>query len=100
VRVADLYEVLGQAARSVRWMDTQLLADRLLSRLRSGSKLLYGEEAELIRLLDEWTKSPVPGRFSIYVVQPGLRLASINQTAVRPAEVDDFSSQRSGVRFP
>jgi Type III restriction enzyme, res subunit len=78
-RVADLYEVLGQAARSVRWLDTKRLAERMLDRVSSGSKILYGKPDELHDKLKEWSGNPVGGRFSISVIQPGLRVSSVNR---------------------
>jgi hypothetical protein len=78
-RVADLYEVLGQAARSVRWFDTQRLSQRLIDRVHSGSRILYGRPDELLSRLDAWRNSPVGVRFSVSVVQPGLRVSRVNQ---------------------
>lgn len=78
-RVADLYEVLGQAARSVRWLDASRLAQRLLERVQSGSKILYGRPDDLYQKLEEWCNNPVGCRFSISVVQPGLRISSVNR---------------------
>jgi superfamily II DNA or RNA helicase len=81
-RVIDLYEVCGQAQKSIlRRRDPQLMIDRLISRekkrRRNGySGLIVGDDAmlqsvaEKIRLLEP--------RFVITIVQPGVSKAQVS----------------------
>lgn len=81
-RVLDLYEVCGQAQKSiVRRRDTQLLVDRLISREKNRRKknrsgLIVGDDtilqsfAEKVRLLEP--------KFVITIVQPGVSKALIS----------------------
>jgi hypothetical protein len=77
-RVADLYEVLGQAGRGVVWLQLDALARRLSERLESGSRVVTGDTAQFSRLLKEWSMTPTATSWSITVVQPGLRGAKAN----------------------
>jgi hypothetical protein len=78
VRVVDLYEVVGQAEKSVRWLDVSRLAKRLLDRLASGSRVVYGQSDALTSLLDGWAKAAAPAGFVISIVQPGLVVGRVN----------------------
>jgi hypothetical protein len=77
-RVADLYEVLGQAGRGVVWLQLDALARRLSERLESGSRVVTGDTEQFGRLLEEWGTTPTATSWSITVVQPGLRGAKAN----------------------
>jgi hypothetical protein len=76
-RVLDLYAVVGQAQRSVRWrgyvdMLFRHLAQRDLDRFNATgvSRLERGTRARLSEL---WKRAPIlRPEFTIYVVQPGL----------------------------
>jgi hypothetical protein len=78
-RLDDLYQVVGQAMRSTAWTS---LADvfwkKLLDRLENRTKTYIhpgspsGRDA-LARIAETTT----PTRFSVFVVQPGLRIDSI-----------------------
>lgn len=77
-RVSDLYEVCGQAQKSIRWSEAKpkALFDHLLRReprVREGdkySRFERGDQDTLVSLRNKSRQYPV--KFKIYVVQPGL----------------------------
>lgn len=77
-RVADVYEVCGQAVKSIRWT---LSAERLLRRLLDRSKdreaewLIAGTRADLSDLQESVTHKRV--LFEIVIVQPGISRARL-----------------------
>lgn len=77
-RVGDLYEVLGQAGRCVKWLYAAHFARRLLHRLVTGSEVAHGDDAAVVELLTRWQSNPEPVRWKVAVVQPGLRASQIN----------------------
>jgi superfamily II DNA or RNA helicase len=67
-RVADAYEVCGQAVRSLRWSDARRLAKQIEHRaVHTKSRFIRGTLADMKTILDG-----VPCRFEIVVVQPGI----------------------------
>jgi len=101
-RVADLYEVCGQAMRSTLWKRSTIdMIENLLRRERSRRKAGYrngimkGDDTELVRIL-EASKRLRP-QFSIAVAQPGMSKvrASQGQRALL-AGADAFISIRTG----
>jgi hypothetical protein len=72
VRVDDLYEVLGQASRSVVWCDGTRMAARLLDRLKTGTSVVYGDASALHALLTVWSSGSPHIRWTVASVQPGL----------------------------
>jgi superfamily II DNA or RNA helicase len=76
-RVDDLYEVCGQAVKSLVWMDCKRLSDRILGRekRRSGSFFLKGDKSELERVVKRSRVTPVG--FEVVIVQPGISRASL-----------------------
>ncbi|ARU03198.1 DEAD/DEAH box helicase [Yoonia vestfoldensis] len=84
-RVADLYEVCGQAQRSVRRCERpQRILDRMLKReagrIRNGgpSRFLKGSVDDLRQLISR--RHQLDYQFEIYVVQPGYSFAERNST--------------------
>lgn len=82
-RVKDLYEVCGQAVRSVRWIvDPQHLVDHLLSRERPPllngrlSRFEKGDLRSLARLKRRLRKMRI--RYEVVIVQPGLSKAGLD----------------------
>lgn len=82
-RVADLYEVCGQAMKAVRWADPrskflQRIRKQAENRVHAGgaSRFIVGDRA----LLDEWlaTRREMITRFSMVLVQPGYSKAQAN----------------------
>lgn len=95
-RVADLYEVLGQAGRCVAWFQIDAVARRLLERLESGSYVAAGDPDQLRHLLAEWSSVPEPASWSVTVVQPGLSGAKANtkrNVKIMISDVLDWVSQ-------
>ena len=83
-RVGDLYEVCGQAQKSVRWRrDTQVLFHRLIwreqKRMKDGkpSGFMVGTGNDLYSL-EEQSRLLKP-KFSINIVQPGVSKAKISK---------------------
>jgi hypothetical protein len=75
-RVEDLYEVCGQAQKSVRWAERldellQHLRRREADRLRRGSvsRFEHGSLTTLIGLIGQWRE--MRPQFSVTIVQPG-----------------------------
>lgn len=69
-RVEDVYEVAGQAVKSIRWTHPERLLKQIRHRLSStaGSKIMIGDLALIEDLL-------APGRqvqFKVTIVQPGI----------------------------
>lgn len=76
-RIKDLYEVCGQAQKSVRWMEkTRDLFTHLLRREprrragQTGTRYVVGDQNDLLRLREKAESVKVSLR--IFVVQPGL----------------------------
>lgn len=91
-RVADLYEVCGQAQRSIQWRHD---VERLLRHLRyrdaqrieraNVSRFERGDQTELAILLKR--ARFLRPRFAIYLVQPGL-----SKTAITTGQLDLLSA--------
>ena len=84
-RVDDLYEVLGQAIRSVRWCrpGPSFWAE-LQGRLqeRNQTKLLAGDPEGLTQELARWAGNDAPiAAFKVLVVQPAVKLAETGSSA-------------------
>jgi hypothetical protein len=78
-RIDNLYEVCGQAQKSIRWKykDGNELFEHLLRRERKfekGSSCSRLEKGDIQKLIyfSQITKRKYPIEFKIYVVQPGL----------------------------
>lgn len=81
-RVKDLYEVTGQAVKSVRFASPRLLRDQLVRRhRRNNGRLIRGTRADIDALLADGTTVNV----TVFIVQPGvgrrLRRANSNLLA-------------------
>lgn len=103
-RVGDLYEVCGQAQRSIRRCERpQRLIDRLLKResdrLRNGkpSRFEAGSVEDMKQLRSQ--RHQLEYQFEIYVVQPGYSVAAKNSThsqvlaSTESFVVDTFASK-------
>ncbi|HVI29865.1 DEAD/DEAH box helicase [Hansschlegelia sp.] len=68
-RVADAYEVVGQAIKSARWCDRKRIRERIEHRMRGDgvSRFHKGSHADVERLLSK----PRPPVFRVTIVQPG-----------------------------
>lgn len=74
-RVADVYDVCGQAQKSVVWTTLNRLEKRLRQR-RGRTVFLRGTEADLRRVLDK--AKDVRRSFEIVIVQPGISKAALS----------------------
>jgi len=87
-RLSDLYQVLGQAQKSVRWREyPQIFFQRLRSsearRLRKDQPSRYeiGDASIVNGWLAEWNETVY--EFSVTIVQPGYSKAAANQDHLR-----------------
>jgi len=103
-RAGDLYEVCGQAQRSVRRCERpQRLIDRLLrregDRLRAGKPSRFEEGGVSDLKLLRSQRNQLEYQFEIFVVQPGYSLAARNSThsqvlaSTESFVVDTFASK-------
>ena len=83
-RLSDLYEVCGQAEKSVAWMqDTRVIIDRMMKRenqrLRNGRSSRF-EKGDMKKLKELKNKMRVyPSKAEVYIVQPGVASAAISE---------------------
>jgi hypothetical protein len=86
-RVADTYEVSGQASRSVKWNNSgNALFERLLERYQDGltkgfDRLLKGDNRELDLLRNKCRDKRVVLRFNI--VQPAIARSKVSEEQLR-----------------
>jgi superfamily II DNA or RNA helicase len=86
-RVADTYEVSGQASRSVKWNNNgNALFERLLQRYQDGladgfNRLLKGDNRELDLLRNKCRDKRVVLRFNI--VQPAIARSKVSEEQLR-----------------
>jgi superfamily II DNA or RNA helicase len=86
-RVADTYEVSGQASRSVKWNNNgNALFERLLQRYQDGlvdgfNRLLKGDSRELDLLRNKCRDKRVVLRFNI--VQPAIARSKVSEEQLR-----------------
>ena len=82
VRVEDLYEVCGQAQKSIRWRERPdeflrhlLKREAIRSRAGQPTRLEHGSASTIIGWLNRWQEFSY--RFSVTVAQPGLSKAQV-----------------------
>lgn len=68
-RVADVYEVCGQALKCTRWLNEERLLAQVRRRQARGSRFAKGDFQALEQLLRRGTMLP---RYRVVIVQPGL----------------------------
>lgn len=75
-RVDDLYELVGQAARSMRWTHPRVLWPALTKRLkeRALTRLVRGDLDATTESLTALATDPPLTDVVVYLVQPGLRI--------------------------
>lgn len=78
-RVGDLYEVIGQACKSTRWMNA-ILWPELTRRLRSraSTKLAHGDRSRLMAHLSQWSHRTPFTQYEVRIVQPGFQVDKVN----------------------
>ncbi|MDX7951143.1 DEAD/DEAH box helicase family protein [Lichenihabitans sp. Uapishka_5] len=75
-RVADAYEVVGQAIKSVRWCERERIKCRIEHRRQGAAeRFIRGTFGDVERML----RRPHPPRFTITIVQPGFAGAALSQ---------------------
>lgn len=77
--VDDIYEVCGQAVKSVNWANRNLLIKQLYDRAdrnKSNSKIKKGNLRDLKVILDSFDNPVIP--VEITIVQPGLKTRSLS----------------------
>ncbi len=81
-RVADLYEVVGQAVRSAQWTAAGRIWPELSRRLdnRASTQVMHGDADTLSKLLEDWCDSPPAVECTIGIVQPGLRISGVQSS--------------------
>jgi superfamily II DNA or RNA helicase len=96
-RVKDLYEVCGQAQKSIHWMERHEKHVELFSHLlrrepkrsksRQATRFEKGDHDELVKIKEMSEVWPV--RLKIFVVQPGLSKAKVSQSQLQLLSVTD-----------
>jgi superfamily II DNA or RNA helicase len=86
-RLEDLYEVCGQAQKSIQWMRSHTKQTELFSHLlrreskrllrKSSTRFEIGDKDELLKLREMSHKYPM--KLKIYIVQPGLSVKESGQ---------------------
>ncbi len=79
-RVKDVYEVCGQAVKSLKWtLQAATLVDRLIFRMRDRERerMLVGTKDDLKRIREALTKKKVS--YQIVIVQPGISRGALSQ---------------------
>jgi len=69
-RVDDLYEVCGQAVKSIQWRSKKRLIDKVKHRAGEGSRFCKGDLQTFLSILEPDLRLELP--LKIYVVQPGV----------------------------
>lgn len=99
-RVEDLYEVTGQAVKSVRFASPELLRSHLLRRLTTTAegarRLLKGNKHDVERLLADEVQASV----SIAIVQPGIgrRVSAAQSSLLASANAYLVAGQLASLR--
>jgi len=81
-RIADLYEVVGQAVRSAQWTAAGRIWPELSRRLanRASTQVVHGDTDTLNKLLEHWCDNPPTVECIIGIVQPGLRISGVQSS--------------------
>ena len=79
-RLEDLYELLGQAVRTVRWTGSGVIWTELSRRLasRASTKVIVGDPRQIAEAASEYGASPPGISFKVICVQPGIDTSRIN----------------------
>jgi hypothetical protein len=90
--VDDVYEVCGQAVKSINWLDNQTLLDRITYRERTrrgASRFIKGDKTLLKDIII--TARALPTKYDVVVVQPGLAQSKLSKkTASLFAAANDY----------
>jgi superfamily II DNA or RNA helicase len=87
-RLKDLYEVCGQAQRSIRWkhLNFKYLYEHIkhrqdLWRMKGYSRFLKGNIKDLAAIRDRARAMPI--KFHVVIVQPGLSASEVNEEGLK-----------------
>ncbi len=81
-RVEDVYDVCGQATKSIKWFNrNEILLSKLKHRIRRGSTFVRGNLEELQGVFDRMSEQTI--RYQVIVVQPGISKNKINEDLQR-----------------
>ncbi|MBB6239948.1 superfamily II DNA or RNA helicase [Pedobacter sp. AK013] len=93
--IEDMYEVCGQAIKSVNWANRKLLLKQMIERAdrnQSNSKLRKGTLTDAKTILENFNNPVIP--VAITIVQPGLKTSGL--TAPQQAAFDRIKVLLSG----
>lgn len=101
-RLNDIYQVISQVARSVRWAFAKVIYKELSRRLgsRTATRLVYGRRSDLDQALAECVARPPETFFTAYGIQPGLELKDINSWAQGAALISSCHAWCTSVEVP
>jgi superfamily II DNA or RNA helicase len=79
-RLDDLYQLVCQVSRGLRWANAPAIFGEILRRLdkRQKTKCVHGDVAAFRRQLEGYIAAPPRTRFRAFAVQPGLRTVDLN----------------------
>lgn len=98
-RVDDMYEVCGQAVKSVVWANRTRLAQKI-KKERASREYLKGDKAKALTILDLFASQALP--LEIVVVQPGLASATLPKSrkmADLLGAVENHLETHAGAKF-
>lgn len=79
-RLRDLYELMGQAARTVRWTGSGVIWSELSRRLQSrpSTQIIKGSPNQLRESVEKYSAAPPGITINVVCVQPGLDVSQVN----------------------
>jgi superfamily II DNA or RNA helicase len=102
--IANLYEVCGQAQKSVRWKfkDSKEFYGRLFKRMtkkykgKEGLRLETGTDAKLKELM-ALSRLTLPLEFKVYIVQPAIKISGMDQQKLELLAVTEHFLKAKGI---
>jgi hypothetical protein len=79
--VDDLYDVCGQATKSVQWRSKRRLISHIKARAKTRSQFMKGDLALFLELVTSDPRHDFP--LEVYIVQPGLSKSGLTQKAAK-----------------
>jgi hypothetical protein len=75
-RVGDVYEVCGQATKSIQWRNKERLIQQIKNRNRTGSVFCKGDLKTFLQLVEPSPRYEFP--LKVYAVQPGVSKSKLS----------------------
>ena len=106
-QIKNLYEVCGQAQKSIRWkhrkrkevFDHFLKREEKKKKKFNASRLEKGTIQDLERF-QELTKNKIPVKFEIYIVQPGISQETISDEMLTLLSVtENYLKEKAGINL-